>query len=132
MNKVIAFYWRLYFSAYWVAYFFGEKDNPQINATYFLVLVTGLNFTGIVFIINFINGGLYSYAPLYFILAYLIPAILHSRILFFYNGGYKKKMKQYEYLAKKENRIQCYKYLVVTAIISIVFMFSCVLLIRNN
>jgi hypothetical protein len=52
MNKIINFYWKLFFSAYWVAYYLVEKDDPQINATYFLILLSGLNFTGVVFIIN--------------------------------------------------------------------------------
>jgi hypothetical protein len=131
MNKIIEFYWKLYFSAYWVAYYLGEKDDPQINATYFLVLVSGLNFTGFVFIINFINEGLFPNPYLYFILAYLIPTILHLRILFFYNGGYKRKMKKYEFLSNKENRISCYKYLILSAIFSTLFMFSCILILKR-
>ncbi|MCF8429379.1 MAG: hypothetical protein K9G64_04535, partial [Bacteroidia bacterium] len=106
-------------------------DDPQINATYFLVLVSGLNFTGFVFIINFINEGLFPNPYLYFILAYLIPTILHLRILFFYNGGYKRKMKKYEFLSNKENRISCYKYLILSAIFSTLFMFSCILILKR-
>jgi hypothetical protein len=132
MNKIINFYWKLYFSAYWVAYYLGEKNDPQINATYFLVLVSGLNFTGVIFIINFINEGLFPYPHLYFILAYLTPTVFHLRVLFFHNGGYKKKMKKYEYLSNKENRVYCKKILIITSVISILFMFSCVILLRDN
>ena len=91
MAKVKIFYWKLFFSAYWISYNLGEKDDPQINASYFMVLVSGFNFTGIVFLINFLNKGLSPNPQIYFIFAYLIPIVFHVNVLFFVDGGYKKK-----------------------------------------
>lgn len=121
-NGIKRYYWKLYFSAYWIAYILGEKDDPQINATSFLILIFGMNSTSLLFLVIFILKGELPYYGAFFTLAFLAPAIFNIYVLFSKNFGYKRRMKDFNYLAKSENKPKALKYIILTFGLSLLIM----------
>lgn len=129
-NRISTFYWKLFFSGYWTAYDLGEKEDPQINAAWFIILNFELYSCSILLFISAFKNEKLPFAKLLFFLAFIIPAIINLFLLFNKKSGYKKQLKNYHFLSAPENKKTRLKYMIFTILSSFLFMIICALL--NN
>lgn len=109
-------YWRIYFSAYYFAYNMGEKDSPQINASYFMIVLTITNLSSILFILNFFIKN-FPFTLLLFVLA--ISFSILNLYLIFSKKGYKTKIIDYNYISKVDMKFYRIIHILLSFIISL-------------
>jgi len=102
MLNIKHFYWKIFFSAYWLAFDLGEKKTPESNATGFVEITSILNIFGIIFIVNFLDGGNLPYIKLYIALSVFFSFSFNKLIIYSKKLGYKKHLKSFEYLSKPD------------------------------
>ncbi len=83
------------------SYKLGEKEDPQINATGFLVLLTMIIFAIILNFFAFISAHKSSYIGLIVIVGVSFSVLLNL-IIIFKKTGYKKKIKEYEFVSEED------------------------------
>lgn len=121
-KKIASSYWKLFFTAYWTAYNLGEKDSPEINASWLIILIFGINGFSILFLIMFINGGTLPTPKISVSLVLIISIIINLNVLFSKKNGYKKKIEEYKFLGKTENKKSGNRLLIVLSLGSILIM----------
>ena len=119
IKKIEYYWWFIYYSAYWTAYIYGERDNPKSNACYFMNVLIFLFLFGILeFCIFFgLEVSLLLIIFLCLIPAYLIPYLIISK-----DFRYKKKMKQFEFLKERKYNIKRNVLLLVIALLTTSFV----------
>ena len=109
----------IFFSAYWTAFEFGEKEMPEDNAAYLLSFVIFLNFTGVFNIITYL-GFKYSNSFIY-ILFFLFLSYLISYILFQKNKRFSMVKPKFEFLKFSKYRKKRYLTIVCIVVWCIIF-----------
>ena len=122
MTKLKKWYWKVFFSAYWLATDLGEKKSPEWNATGFLEFITAFNVFGIIYIANFITGGDLPFIKLLLILTMVLSFILNKSIIYSKRAGFTKQINSYEYLSKPKMKSIRNKIILSTLIFTFVFM----------
>ncbi len=127
---IISYYWKLFFSAYWFAFDFGEKKNQHRNASWFMNLTMFLNMVSCLFVITFFCYSKPTYSIEYIILSMIITSIFNEFILISKKYGYENKIKYYSYLSLDQNKKSRNKELFIITIFT--FLLFIISLIINN
>ena len=130
MSKIKNFYWRMFFSAYWLAFDMGEKKYPQWNAGGLLKLILAISLSSFVFIADFLNGENIPNGTLIIIIFFVFSYVFNDIIINSTKSGFKKQLKTYEYLSKPEMRKNRNRSVLLTITISFAFMI--ITMVINN
>ncbi|MDD4968090.1 MAG: hypothetical protein PHT07_01530 [Paludibacter sp.] len=118
------FYWKIFFSAYWLAYDLGEKKTPEWNATGFLKFTSIFNMFGLIFIVNFVYGGDLPYIKLLLALTIVSSFVFNKLFIYSKKYGFENQIKSYEYLSKPERKRKRNRILIFTLIFTFGFMIT--------
>lgn len=118
-RRIGFYWWYLFFSAYWTAFLFGERKEPENNASYLLNVLIGLNLFGVMEFVKYF-GCNFSIATI--ITICVVPAIIIPYLSFKKGLKYKRKLKEFEFLKEDEYKRKRYAILVLTSTCSIVFV----------
>ena len=122
MKRIKDTYWKIFFSAYWFARDLGERDSPEWNASGFVEFLLAFIMFGVIFIANFISNGDLPYIKLLVVLTLISSIFLNEYIIRSKKIGFKKQIKNYEYLSHPEMKRVRNKILLFTLIFSFAFM----------
>jgi len=122
MSTLKNWYWKIFFSAYWLANDLGEKKSPQWNAGGFLKLILAIILCSFIFIADFINGEKIPNGNLLIILAIVFSYGFNEFIINSHKSGFKKQLELYEYLSKPERKKARNKTVLFTLIFTFIFM----------
>jgi uncharacterized membrane protein len=113
-------YWKFFFYAYFTAYDLGEKDDPQINAFYFVTLIYGVLLASLVNVLHFFFvDSLSIYKELYFF-SFMLPLLVNLTLILFLDGGYKKRKRAFSYLSLTTNLRRRIKILIITCVSTLI------------
>lgn len=125
-----SFYWYLFYCAYWTAYELGEKDDPQINASGFLMLLTWISLSSFLNLINSLFK-ITLIPNIYIIISCMVFSIvINYYVLFKKKNGYKSKMKNFEFLKTKDFATK--RYFILLSTFFLLFIFLVLSLLTNN
>jgi hypothetical protein len=122
MIRIKNFYWKIFFSAYWLAYDLGERKSPQWNAGGFLKIIFGICLCSFIFIADFINGEKITNGNLLIILAIVFSYGFNEFVINSHKSGFKKQLEFYEYLSKPERKKGRNRTVLFTLIFTFIFM----------
>jgi len=115
-------YWKIFFSAYWLAYDLGEKKTPEWNAAVFLKFTSTFNMFGLIFLVNFVYGGDFPYMKLLIVLAMVFSFSIHKSIVYSKKSGFKKHIETYNYLSKPEMKKKRNQTVISVILFTLLFM----------
>ncbi|WP_426669074.1 hypothetical protein ACPPVU_22980 [Mucilaginibacter sp. McL0603] len=121
------YWWYLYFSAYWSAYNWGEKNTPQSNAINLLYLITLLVLSGLLQIALLFGIKLSGMA---FIAFCGLPALIIPYWSISKNKMYKERLREYDYLKAKEFNYKRNVY-VISVLVFAIALNTSIAIIRN-
>lgn len=128
MNFFSLTYWTIFFSAYWTAFQLGEKKTPQVNASWFMILISMVNMFSIINFLTLLIGNDYSFFPVLISISSLIVIFLNIYVLFLSKKNYKKRAKDFEKLSlSNKTRFRITTLLFVFLITFIILMISSLL-----
>ncbi len=116
MKKLNYGLWYLFFSAYWTAYNWGEKRNPQSNATNFISITIALNLF-LPFNVYLLLG--HKVPGLVLFTFCFLPGLILPYILFRRRKIYEIKIKQFEFLKQEDFKRRRFTVLLVVTFWSI-------------
>ncbi len=96
LKRVIIYsWWYLFYSAYWTAYYLGEKHTPESNANYLLNILILLNIFGIMQLFAFFG---YKVSIPTLLIICILPAYSIPYLSFQKKDRYKIRMKEFKFL----------------------------------
>ena len=116
------YYWKLFFSAYYTAYFLGEEKEPQVNAFYLMTLLMGVNLASLVNILHLLFIDSIPFFKTLYILAFVFSLVFNVSMIFFIGGGYRKKMKKFLHLSIREKGKERKSFLIITCVLTLVLL----------
>ncbi len=88
----------IFFSAYWLAYYFGNKKDPENNAEYLLSILLSLNFFGCLQLLK-LKG--ISVNAIFIGVIFLLSYFLVHRV-FLDKERFKNNLKRFSFLKEKQ------------------------------
>ncbi|MDD2797397.1 MAG: hypothetical protein PHV20_02265 [Bacteroidales bacterium] len=100
MKRIRNLYWKIFFSAYWVAKDLNKKNDPPWSACGIMEIISINIFSGLFFMACFVYGGKIPYYEV-IILGYIFLLVMINEII---KPKHKKMIKYYDYLSKPESK----------------------------
>lgn len=100
MKMIKYLYWKIFFSAYWVAKDLNKKNDPPSSACGIMEIISINIFSGLFFFAGFVYGGKIPYYK-FIIIFYVAFLFIINEII---KPKHKKLIRSYDYLSKPESK----------------------------
>lgn len=115
-------YWKIFVSAYDMAYSLGEREQPHVNAFYFMCLTLGVNLSSLINVFHFFFWDRFYFFKELTILAFVLSVVINTLVIFFISGGYRKQIEVFDKLYLAQSRKKAMMTLIATIILTIVLL----------